>query len=142
MALGKMKHKLDSKKKKAKEESQPSSSHSSDAKFDTMMKNMEKLMEILAIGDRPIVGQQYKTEIRNANFRKPSFPQIRQRDQRNSVDNQIRPPFQETIVTQELEDTEDHIHCADKGESKFYITKEDHDKSCQDLNGDFEILEK
>ena len=44
-------------------------------------------------------------------------------------------------MVEELEDIEDHIHCVDKGETKFYITKEDHDKSFQDLNGDFEILE-
>ena len=56
MASGKMKQKLDSERKKAKEESQPSSSHTFDAKFGSMMNTMEKRMERLATGDRPIVG--------------------------------------------------------------------------------------
>lgn len=43
-------------KKKAKEEVQPSSSHYSDVKFETMMKTMEKLMEILAMGDIHPIG--------------------------------------------------------------------------------------
>ena len=43
MTSSKMKQKLDPEKKKVKDEAQPSSSHSSDAKFDTMMKTMEKL---------------------------------------------------------------------------------------------------
>ena len=53
-------------------------------------------MERLAVGDR---------QIKNLNFRRPQFPQIRQRDQRNQVDNQIMPPFQENIVANDLEDT-------------------------------------
>ena len=141
MASRKLKHKLDSERKMDKEESQPSSSHTFDAKFDSMMKTMEKLMEILAIGDGPRIRQQHETQIRNPNFRRPPFPQIRQRDQRNPTHNQIRPPFQKNIVAEELEDTKDHIHCVDKGESKFYITQEDNDKSCQYLNVDFEIPE-
>jgi hypothetical protein len=77
MASGKLKQKLDLEKKKAKEESQPSSSHSLDVKFDTMINTMEKLMKILATSDKPIVGQQHETQIRNPNFRIPLFPQTR-----------------------------------------------------------------
>ena len=66
---------------------------------------------------------------------------MRQRDQRNLVDNQIGPPFQENIVAKELEDIEDHIHCFDKGESEFYLTKEYHDKYCQDSNDYYEMSE-
>ena len=87
MASRKMKHKLDSERKKAKDKSQPSSSHTTDAKFDYMMTTMETLMKILAIGDRPIVGQQHENQIRNPNFRRPSFPQIRKIDQRNPSNN-------------------------------------------------------
>ena len=54
MTLGKIKQKLNMDKKKAKEEAHPSSSQSSDAKFNTMMKTME----VLAMGDRHLVGQQ------------------------------------------------------------------------------------
>ena len=63
------------------------------------------------MGERPTIAQQKEAQIRNPNFRRPQIPQIRQRDQRNQVDNQIRPPFQENIVAYNLEDTKDHIHC-------------------------------
>ena len=71
MESRKIKHKLNSERKKAKEESQHSSFHSSYDKFDTMMKIMEKLMERLVVGERPTYGQQQETHIRNPNFRSP-----------------------------------------------------------------------
>ena len=52
MALGKIKQKSNTNKNKVKEEAQPSSTQPLDAKFDTMMETMEKLMERLEVGDR------------------------------------------------------------------------------------------
>lgn len=57
MALGKMKQKIDSKRKKIKDEAQASSSHSSDIRFDSMMKTMDKIMERLVLGGRPATTQ-------------------------------------------------------------------------------------
>ena len=82
-------------------------------------------MEILVVGDRLAVTQQQDPQIRNPNFMRQQFPQIRQR---NPNENQIRPPFQENIVTDDVEENNDHIHCLDKDEPKFYIRKEDHDQ--------------
>lgn len=101
-----------------------------------MLKTMEKLMEILVVGDRNPVAQQQETQIRNPNFKRPQFPQIRQRDQRNPIDQQIRPPFQENVITEDVEDNKYHINCFDKNEPKFYLTKEEHDNSYQELNDD------
>ena len=99
-----MKQKIDYDRKRVKDEAQPSSSHSLDAKFDNMMKKMQKIMERLAIGDRLAVTQQQDPQIRNPNFRKQQFPQIRQR---NPNENEIRPPFQENIVTRDVEENDD-----------------------------------
>lgn len=93
MALGKIKQKSNTNKNKVKEEAQPSSTQPLDAKFDTMMETMEKLMERLEVGDRAWGVQQHESQIRNPNFSVPRFPQIRQVDQKNPIDNQARPPF-------------------------------------------------
>lgn len=74
MASSKMKQKIDLERKKIKDEIQASSSHSSDARFDSMMKNMEKIMERLVVGDRPMATQQVEPQIRNPNFRRQQFP--------------------------------------------------------------------
>jgi hypothetical protein len=90
---------------------------------------MVKTMERLDVGDRPLVGQQQEPQIRNPNFRRPQFPQIIQREQRNPVDQQVIPPFQENIVAEDTKETEDHIHCLDKNDPNLYLTKEEHHKS-------------
>ena len=82
-------------------------------------------MERLDVGDRPRVTQQQDPQIRNPNFRRQQFPQIRQH---NTNENQIKSPFQENVVDQDVEENDDHIHCLDKDELKFYIRKEDHDQ--------------
>ena len=125
MASGKMKQKTDLERKKIKDEIQSSSSHSSKSRLDSMMKNMEKIMEILVVVDRPAATQHVDPQIRNPNFRRQQFPQIRQR---NSKENQIKPPFQENTMVEELEENDDQIHCLDKEEPQFYIKKEDHDQ--------------
>ena len=61
---------------------------------------MEKFMERLVVGDRPAITQHQDPQIRNPNFSRQQFPQIRQR---NPNENQIRPPFQENIVTDDIE---------------------------------------
>lgn len=77
---GKMKQKLDFERKKVRDGAQPSSSHSSYDIFDNMIKTMEKIMEILVVGDRPIVTQQQDPQMKNPNFRRQQFLQIRQRN--------------------------------------------------------------
>ena len=85
-----------------------------------MMKTMEKIVERLAVGDRPTTTQQLEPQIRNHNFRRQQFPQIRQR---NPNENHIRPPFQEKTVVEELEENDDQIHCLVKDEPQFYESK-------------------
>ena len=53
MAYEKIKYKFDTEKKKAKEESQPSTSQSADAKFNLMMRNMERIVYIISFKNRP-----------------------------------------------------------------------------------------
>lgn len=65
-----MKQKIDSEGKRVKDEAPSSFSHSSDMRFDNMMKTMEKIMERLAVGDRPATTQQPEPQIRNPNSRR------------------------------------------------------------------------
>ena len=48
-----MKQRVEADKRKAREENQPSNSSSTDAKFDVMIRTMERLMYILALDNRP-----------------------------------------------------------------------------------------
>ena len=77
MASRKVKHKIESEKKKVKEKNQPSTSQSSNAKFDLMLKTMERIVDKLSLDNRPIVRDQPKSQIRNPNFRRSLVPQIR-----------------------------------------------------------------
>ena len=83
MESGKVKQRLDTKKKKIKDELQPSTSRSVDAKFDMMLKTKERLVEKMYLDDKPTNRNQQEPQIRNPNFRRPRVPQIRQIDQRN-----------------------------------------------------------
>jgi hypothetical protein len=50
----------------------------------------------------------------NENFRRAQVPHIRQRDQRNQGDQQIKPPFQKNYVNEDFDQTiEDNMHCCD-----------------------------
>ena len=60
-----------------------------DAKFDLMMRTMEKLVNRLYLDNRPTGRDPLEPQVRNLNYRRPPFPQIRQRDQRNQADQQI-----------------------------------------------------
>jgi hypothetical protein len=57
---------------------------------------------------------------------------VRQRDQRNQGDQQIRPPFQENYVEDFIEQSEDQIHLFYEDDSKVYLTKEEHDRFLQE----------
>ena len=60
-------------------------SSSNDAKFEMMMKTMERLMDMLDLENTPINRDQSKNQVRNPNIRRPPPPppQIRKRDSRN-----------------------------------------------------------
>ena len=119
--------------RKVKEEQQPSTSqNSTDAKFDSMMKVTEKLVEKLFVDDRHVAKEQNEPQIKNTNFRQPRQqappPQILQRGQRNHND-QVRPPFQENLLDDEFpEQPEDHINQLGDQVMKVFVTKKEDDK--------------
>ena len=81
---------------------EPSTS-SFDAKLDKLVRNMERMMEIITIDDRDAPREnQLDPQIKNPNFRR-NPPQIKQRDKRDPNDPQqeIRPPFQESYAEDE-----------------------------------------
>jgi hypothetical protein len=55
MALGKIKQSFNSGGKKPQGDAQPSTSLPSKDEFDLMMKTMEKLMERMSMGNKPVV---------------------------------------------------------------------------------------
>ena len=94
------KGKYKTKARKVKEEQQPSTSQNCiDAKFYSMIKVMQKLMDKLTVNDK--LAQNNEPQIRNPNFNQTRQqgppPQILQRGKRNHND-QVRPPFQENFV--------------------------------------------
>jgi hypothetical protein len=112
MAPGNIKHEIEL--RKVKEEPQVSTSLStSDAKFDMIMKVMEKSMDKLYVDETLPSREHNEPHIRNPNFRRPQgppAPKILQRGQINPND-QVRPPFQEYLVDENYpEQPEDHIH--------------------------------
>jgi hypothetical protein len=115
--------------KKVQGESQPSTSQSSDVKFDLMIKTMERFMEKLSLDNKPAIRDQADFQHRNQNFRRAPGPQIRQRDQRNQGDQQIKPPFQNNYMNENFDESlEDNIHCCDDTETNVFLTKEEHDQ--------------
>lgn len=91
MASGKIKYNSDRDINKVQDKAQPSTSQSSEERFELMMKTMEKLMERMSLDNKPNTREQADFPPRNQ--RRPAVPQIRQRDQRNQGDQQIRPSF-------------------------------------------------
>jgi hypothetical protein len=129
MASGKIKHNPDRDMKKVQGEAQPSTSQSSDENFDLMMKTMERFMERMSLDNKPATRDQTDFQPRNQNFRRAPVPQIRQRDQRNQGDQQIKPPFQNNYVNEYFDQTiEDNMHCCDDTETNVFLTKEEHDQ--------------
>jgi len=84
MALGKIKYNYDRDINKVQDEAQPSTSQSSKDRFELMIKTMEKLMERMSLDNKPNTREQADFPPRNQ--RRPTVPQIRQRDQRNHGD--------------------------------------------------------
>ena len=71
---------------------EPSTS-TSNAKIDSLVRTMERMMERINITDRtPPRENQTGPQIRNPNFRR-NPPQIKQREQKGP-DQQVKPPFQ------------------------------------------------
>lgn len=135
LASNKTKQKNETRRVK-EEEPQASTSRSNlDAKFNMMMKTMEKLMDKLAVDDKTQMKDQNEPQVRNPNFRRqqgPLVPQIMPRGQRNPNEQQIRPPpFQENLVDEEfIEQPQDHIHHFGNNEpreSRTFLTKDEHD---------------
>jgi hypothetical protein len=79
------------------EEPQASTSQSSlDAKFNMMIKTMEKLMDKLFADDKNQMKNQNEPQARNPNFKRqqgPPVPQVMTRGKRNPKEHQIRPSF-------------------------------------------------
>jgi hypothetical protein len=88
---GKIKYNPETDMKNAQEEAQPSTSQSSYAKFDLMVKTMEKLVENLSLDNKPTTRDQIKLQLKNPNFRRLRVTQIKQRDHRNQGDHQSNP---------------------------------------------------
>jgi hypothetical protein len=116
MASGKIKSNSDRDMNKVQDKAQPSTSQSSEERFEMMMKTMEKLMERMSLDNKPNTREQADVPPRNQ--RRPTVPQIRQRDQRNQGDQQIRPPFQNNYVNENFDENfEDNMHCCDGDET-------------------------
>jgi hypothetical protein len=127
MASGKIKSNSDRDMNKVQDKAQPSTSQTSEERFEMMMKTMEKMMERMALDNNPNTREQADVPPRNQ--RRPTVPQIRQRDQRNQGDQQIRPPFQNNYVNENYDDNfEDNMHCCDGDETEVFLTKEEHDQ--------------
>jgi hypothetical protein len=81
-----------------------------------MMNTMEKRMERMSLDNNPNTREQDDVPPRNK--RRPTVPQIRQRDQRNQGDQQIRPPFQNNYVNENFDENfEDNMNCCDGDET-------------------------
>jgi hypothetical protein len=112
---------------KVQDKAQPSTSQSSKDRFELMMRTMEKIMERISLDNKANTREQVYAPPRN--HRRPTFPQIRQRDQRNQGDQQIRPPFQNNYVHENFDENfEDNMNCCDGDETHVFFTKEEHDQ--------------
>jgi hypothetical protein len=87
-----------------------------DTKIDSLVRTMERMMEILKINDRNPPRENHPTpQIQNPNFRR-NPPQIRQREPRDQrkqrgPDQHIRPPLQENYANEGKDIIElDDIH--------------------------------
>jgi hypothetical protein len=129
MASGKIKQSFNRGGRKPQGDAQPSTSRPSEDKFDLMMKTMEKLMERMSLGNKPITREQHDPQPRNQNPRRGLVPQIRQREQRDQGDQQIRPPFQNNYADEYFDQMfEDQMHCCDDKDTHMFLTKGEHDQ--------------
>ena len=108
------KQRHETKRVKDEEPQASTSSSNSDAKHDTMMKALERLMVKLSSDDKSQMKNQHEPQVRNPNFRRqqgPPVPQVMQREPRNPNEQEIRPPFQQNQVDEEfIEEPQEHIH--------------------------------
>ena len=81
MASWKMKANVGRDTNKAQYKAQPSTSQTSEERFETMMINMERMMERMALGNKPNPREQVDGPHRNSRIL--SILQIRHRDPRN-----------------------------------------------------------
>jgi hypothetical protein len=80
------------------------------------MKTMEKRMERMSLENKP--NTRLQVDVPPRNQRRPAVPQIRQRDQRNQGDQQIRPHFQNNYINENFDETfEDIMHFCDGDET-------------------------
>jgi hypothetical protein len=129
MASGKIKQSFNRGGKKPQGDAQPSTSRPSEDKFDLMMKTMEKLMERMFMGNKPTAREQHDLQPRNQNLRRGLVPQIRQREQRDQGDQQIRPPFQNNYADEDFDQMiQDQMHCCDDKDTRVFLTKGEHDQ--------------
>ena len=92
-------------KRRVKMKEEPST-YSSDAKIDSLIRTIERMMEVINFIDRiPTRENQLGLQNRNQNVRR-NPPQIKQREQRAPYQH-IRPPFQENYVYDDGEIVED-----------------------------------
>ena len=129
----KTKQKNETRRVKEEEPQASTSQSSSNAKFNMMMKTMEKMMDELSADDKNQMKDQNEPQVRNLNIRRqqgPLVPQVTPREKRNPNEQQIRPPFQENPIDEEfIEQPQDHIHHFgnEPKESKTFLTKDEHD---------------
>jgi hypothetical protein len=81
MASRNIKSNSDRDMKKVQDKAQPSTSQTLEDIFEMMMKNMEKMMERMALDNKPNTREH--VDVPHGNRRRLTFPQIKQRDQRN-----------------------------------------------------------
>jgi hypothetical protein len=124
MALGKIKQNFDRNGKKPQGDMHPSMSRSSDEKFNLTMKNIEKIMERMSMDRKSATREKNNFQPRNQNFRRAPVPQIRQRDQRDQVDQKIKPPFQNNYANEDCDQMiQDQMHCCDDMNTYMFLTK-------------------
>lgn len=73
-----------------------------EAKIDSLVRTMERMMERININDRNVPRENTPTQRNQNPNRRRNNPQIRQRDQRG-LDQQIRPPFQDNYAEEGME---------------------------------------
>jgi hypothetical protein len=151
MASGKMKANSGRNINRTQDKAQTSTSQTPEERFEAMMRNMERMMERMTLGNRPNPREQADGPPRNP--RRPVIPQIRQREQRNQGnqaaqadqtnqgnqanqgnqgnqgEQQIRPPFQNNYVNEDYDEYfKDNMNCCDDKETEVFLTKEEHDQ--------------
>ena len=76
----------------------PSTSILQEARIDTMLWTMERMMERISVDERTPPRENQEQKNRNLNARRPQIAQHRQRSLPNPL---VRPPFQENFVDQD-----------------------------------------